>query len=179
MREIRAGRSTPGLQPQHLALVKAAAEICAAKLDGAEVGSTQLQFEPQAAAQPGNYRFDIGTAGASTLVAQTVLLPLCLAGGASHVQITGGTHVPHAPSAEYLSEVYLLALKEAGFAVRAEYGRAGFFPKGGGDLRLIIGGLGDPAPIALTERGKRCTLKAYVVSAELPDHVGQRGASTI
>src|SRR5258708_20357756 len=115
MREIRAGRSTPGLQPQHLALVKAAAEICAAKLDGADVGSTQLHFEPQMPVQPGNYRFDIGTAGASTLVAQTVLLPLCLAGGTSRIEVTGGTHVPHAPTAEYFSEVYLLVLKEAAF----------------------------------------------------------------
>src|SRR5258705_11810294 len=98
---IRAGRSKPGLQPQHLASVKAIAEICAAKLDGAEVGSTHLQFEPQTSTHPGSYHFDIGTAGASTLVAQTVLLPLCLAGGASHVQITGGTHVPHAPPVEY------------------------------------------------------------------------------
>jgi RNA 3'-terminal phosphate cyclase (ATP) len=177
--DIRAGRPKPGLQPQHLAAVKATAEICGAKLHGADIGSTHLQFEPQASVRPGEYQFEIGTAGASTLVAQTVLLPLCLAGGTSHVQVTGGTHVPHAPPAEYLSEVYLLALKEAGFAVRAEYRRAGFFPKGGGDLRIITGGLGEPAPIALTERGKRCTLKAYVVMAELPDHVAHRGAATI
>src|SRR6266480_3809328 len=64
---IRAGRSKPGLQPQHLAAVKAAAEICAATVEGAAIGSGSLRFAPQSAPTAGNYRFDVGTAGASTL----------------------------------------------------------------------------------------------------------------
>src|SRR4051812_35084485 len=73
---IRAGRSKPGLQPQHLAAVRAAASICAAELEGDEKGSTQLRFRPQAAVSPGRYHFDIGTAGATTLVFQTLFVPL-------------------------------------------------------------------------------------------------------
>src|SRR5947208_3416739 len=72
---VRARRSKPGLQPQHLAAVRAAASICSANLEGAAVGSTRFVFEPRAEVQAGEYRFDIGTAGAATLVAQTVLLP--------------------------------------------------------------------------------------------------------
>src|ERR1051325_8025003 len=63
---IRAGRTKPGLQPQHLAAVNAAAAICSAKLEGAHVGSVQLSFEPAAAVKPGGYRFEIATAGAAT-----------------------------------------------------------------------------------------------------------------
>jgi RNA 3'-terminal phosphate cyclase (ATP) len=176
---IRAGRSKPGLQPQHLMAVRAAAELCAANLEGANIGSTRLEFEPQSPVAAGNYRFEIGTAGATTLVAQTLILPLCLARGVSRVEIVGGTHVPHAPPVEFLQRAYLLALKEFGFACRAEYDRAGFFPKGGGNLTIFIGASGTPATIDLSKRGRLCSLKAYVITSELPDHVGFRGMSAI
>src|SRR2546421_9248624 len=73
---IRAKRTRPGLQPQHLAAVKAAAEICGARLEGAAFGSTGLVFTPTTEVQAGNYRFDMGTAGSAPLVVQTVLIPL-------------------------------------------------------------------------------------------------------
>src|SRR3954471_741800 len=73
---IRARRSRPGLQPQHLTAVRAAAAVCAAHLAGDAVGSSFLRFAPQAPPQPGQYLFDIGTAGATPLVLQTALLPL-------------------------------------------------------------------------------------------------------
>src|SRR5206468_3020950 len=89
---IRAKRAKPGLQPQHLAAVKAAAEICGAQLEGANVGSTRLVFTPATDVQSGDYRFDIGTAGSAPLVVQAVLIPLALTGKPSSVTVTGGTH---------------------------------------------------------------------------------------
>src|SRR5215212_547961 len=65
---VRAGRAKPGLQPQHLMAVHAAAQLCAARLEGAEKGSTKFRFEPKSPVRPGSYRFDIGTAGATPLV---------------------------------------------------------------------------------------------------------------
>src|SRR5438309_2133306 len=73
---VRAGRSKPGLQPQHLMAVKAAAELCGAKLKGDAVGSVQFEFRPRTPVQGKSYEFDIGTAGATGLVYQTVFLPL-------------------------------------------------------------------------------------------------------
>src|SRR5438477_12037193 len=73
---IRARRSRPGLQPQHLTAVRAAATLCDAQMSGDSVGSTHLRFGPQTRARQGDYRFDIGTAGATPLVAQTILMPL-------------------------------------------------------------------------------------------------------
>src|SRR5215831_17954922 len=94
---IRAGRSKPGLQPQHLMSVQAAAKIGQAKLRGASRGSSDLTFEPRTVTA-GNYRFDIGTAGATSLVLQTIALPLALRGGApSHATLIGGTHVSTSP----------------------------------------------------------------------------------
>lgn len=43
---IRAGRAKPGLLRQHLTAVKAAAEICRATVEGAELGSQRLLFRP-------------------------------------------------------------------------------------------------------------------------------------
>ena len=175
---IRAGRSKPGLKPQHLAAVKAAAAISAAQTDGAEVGSERLWFAPQCQAVPGDYHFTIGTAGAATLVAQTVLLPLALANSPSRVTITGGTHVPFAPTTDYLEHVYLAALRRHGIVANFSMPTAGFFPKGGGEIVLEI------RPSSLTsiprmQPGKLRGVTAYIVTAGLPATVGKRGAEAV
>src|SRR5688572_22953512 len=100
---IRANRPVPGLRPQHLAAVRAAALVSGAKVGGAFDGSPDLRFEPGPLV-PGDFRFEIATAGALTLVMQTVLGPLARAGGEkSRVTVTGGTHVPASPSFDYLA----------------------------------------------------------------------------
>src|SRR6516162_8157948 len=64
LRNVRARRSRPGLQPQHLMSVRAAAAVGQAQTRGASRGSTDLVFEPGAVV-PGKYDFPIGTAGAT------------------------------------------------------------------------------------------------------------------
>lgn len=176
---VRARRTKPGLQPQHLTSVKAAASLCGAWTEGAEVGSTRFRFEPHSQVNAGNYRFDIGTAGATALVAQTVLVPLALQGGDSKVAIIGGTHVPHSPVADYLARVALPAFVMGGLSASLKYERAGFFPKGGGQLEVRINGSPQLRPITMVERGKLTKLTAYIVTSSLPEHVASRGAETI
>ena len=53
---IRGKRPKPGLMRQHLTCVKAAAEVCGAGVEGAEMGSTELVFTPGKIAA-GDYRF--------------------------------------------------------------------------------------------------------------------------
>ena len=86
MSRIRARRDRPGLRPQHLAAVQAAMQVSGAQVAGDRVGSTEIRFRP-GPVQPGDYLFDIGTAGATALVLQTLLLPLALADGNSSVII--------------------------------------------------------------------------------------------
>ena len=86
---IRARRDKPGLKPQHLKAVEAAAAISGARVQGAQLHSQTLSFEPGGVAA-GSYRFDIGTAGSATLVLQTLFLPLSFAGAASWVAPTDG-----------------------------------------------------------------------------------------
>ena len=176
---VRGRRAKPGLQPQHLASVRAAAALCDAVVSGDAVGSTFLSFAPQAPVKPGEYRFDIGTAGAATLVVQTVLVPLALARGDSKVTVTGGTHVPHSPPIEYLEAVYLPALRRAGLDAALSYSAAGFYPRGGGQVEVEISACAALQPLDLNERGRLENLRAFVVTSNLPAHVAERGAATI
>src|SRR4051812_40459633 len=55
---IRAGRSKPGLQAQHLTGVRAAAAISRAAVVGEGIGSTAIRFKPHGL-HPGEYLFDV------------------------------------------------------------------------------------------------------------------------
>src|SRR4030042_4829163 len=64
---IRRSRQKPGLMPQHLTCVRAAQLISNAKIAGDKQGSTELSFSP-GEIKTGDYVFDIGTAGSTSLV---------------------------------------------------------------------------------------------------------------
>jgi RNA 3'-terminal phosphate cyclase (ATP) len=130
---IRAGRARAGLRPQHLAAVRASAMLCSARVAGAVEGSLELRFEP-GAPEAGQYRFEIGTAGAATLVLQTVLPPLALAASRSRVEVVGGTHVPASPSFHFLSSHWSALVARLGLSVGFGLVRAGFYPPGGGEV---------------------------------------------
>lgn len=176
---IRAGRDKPGLKAQHLAAVRAAAAVCAAETEGAEIGSTQLSFTPHAPVAAGVYHFDIGTAGAATLVAQTVLPLLAFASGPSRVTVTGGTHVAFAPPAEHLSEVFLPFVAEHGMDAEITLQSFGFMPRGGGVLTLTTPGSSHLHPFTLVERGPIQAVTAHILTAGLPAEVGKRGAAAV
>ena len=113
---IRARRRTPGLAPQHLAGVRSLAALCGAEVKGASIGSSRVDFAPGGPVQPGEYVFDVsalsgqGSAGAVTLLLQTVLWPLLYAQDESHLTLRGGTHVAWSPPADYIRDVLLPTL---------------------------------------------------------------------
>jgi RNA 3'-terminal phosphate cyclase (ATP) len=137
LRNIRAGRSKPGLAAQHLKSVLAAAEVGQANVKGASLGSSSLDFEP-GAVQAGNYHFRIGTAGATSLVLHTVYLPLALAKEASTVTIEGGTHVSHSPCFHFLDRTWRSCMELLGVFVSLHMERPGFYPRGGGRIQAEI-----------------------------------------
>ncbi|MDD5095992.1 MAG: RNA 3'-terminal phosphate cyclase [Candidatus ainarchaeum sp.] len=134
---IRAKRDKPGLRPQHLMAAKAVRSVARGTLEGAEENSHELSYTPSGIIG-GKYEFNIGTAGSSILVAQTVLPLLLSASKPSEVKITGGTHNPKAPSYDYFDRVFLPALNSMGCSVEAEMLRAGYYPSGGGEIRLKV-----------------------------------------
>lgn len=178
IQNIRAKRSKPGLQPQHLMAVKAAADLCAAELTGADKGSTILVFEPTKKVEAGDYRFEINTAGSAPLVAQTVIMPLVLTGQRSTVSITGGTHNPMAPSSDYLERVYAPALREMGVSITIESPRAGFYPAGGGEINIELTGSSSLFPISKLER-LPLRLEAIITTYALGNNVFNRARETI
>ncbi|MGD8699159.1 MAG: RNA 3'-terminal phosphate cyclase [Gemmatimonadales bacterium] len=138
---IRAGRPRPGLAPQHVKAVEAVAELCGARVEGLERSSTEVSFEP-GEMKPGVFSFDIGTAGSTTLLLQTLLLPCLMHPGEFEFRLTGGTDVPWSPPADYMKHVTLRALASFG-AGELNMHRRGYYPKGGGRiLARLLGGSG-------------------------------------
>ncbi len=173
IRNIRAGRKKPGLRPQHLMGVKALAMVTSARVEGAELGSVRLYFEPRQL-KGGTYALDIGTAGSTGLVLQAMMPGLLLADGPSRLTITGGTHVPWSPCFHYLNEVFVAALKEMGCSVSLELVRWGWYPKGGGRVVASISPVAKLGAMERTSRGKLNDI--YVLSAvsNLPRTIGER-----
>lgn len=170
---IRAARQAPGLRPQHLIAVHAAAQIGNARVEGDRVGSERLIFTP-GVVQPGHYHFDIGTAGATTLVVQTVLLPLAMAQGPSQLTITGGTHVPWSPSFHYLDWHWRYFLGRIGIPFELTMRRAGFYPQGGGEVMATIAGNAVPHAISLARRGVLRRISGLSAVANLTQAIAER-----
>jgi RNA 3'-terminal phosphate cyclase (ATP) len=175
---IRANRENPGLRRQHLTAVKAAARICNAEVDGAELESRDLTFRP-GRLMAGDYSFDIGTAGSCTLVFQTVLPALLTAAGESRVRILGGTHNNGAPPFDFLARSFLPLLARLGANVELTLVSYGFYPRGGGEIRARIVPAQQLGALQLPARGRllRGFAEAYV--AAIPLHVAQRELEVI
>ncbi len=134
---IRKGRPNPGLAAQHLTGLLAAAEMCNAKLRGAALGSETIEFHPQKI-RGGKYTFDVGTAGAVTLVLQTILPIAMFAERESTLEISGGTDVRMAPTISFFQEILNYYLTKIGAHVIIENVEHGFYPKGGGSVRVRV-----------------------------------------
>ena len=170
---IRLNRDRPGLRPQHLIALRSAARISKAIVSGDRVGSTAITFEP-GPALPGDYLFDIGTAGATALVMQTLLLPLALADGSSTVRIHGGTHVPWSPCFHYLDLNWRPLLNRIGIAFELELQMAGFYPQGGGQIAAYIPGGSRIHGLRLCARGRLLGIRGVSAVADLPREIAER-----
>lgn len=171
--KIRAGRKRPGLLRQHLTAVLAAARISNAEVRGAEINATELSFLPQDVV-PGDYQFSIGTAGSTMLVLQTVLPVLMLAKGASMLTLEGGTHNPAAPPYDYVERVYLPLLRRMGARVGCELVSAGFFPAGGGVVKISIEAPVELHTLDLRQRGQIVRRSARGLVSNLPQSIAER-----
>jgi RNA 3'-terminal phosphate cyclase (ATP) len=170
--QIRAKRDKPGLAPQHLAAVKAVAEICSAQVEGLALRAQTLTFMP-GKIRSGNFRFDIGTAGSITLLLQALLPVLISASGPSQMTVTGGTDVRAAPPLDYFSNVLLRLLRTMGVEAQLETRRRGYYPRGGGEVEIRI----MPArlkPLQIESCGALTALRGVAHVANLPAHIVER-----
>jgi len=172
---IRAARRNPGLARQHLVCVEAACGICDAKCYGATLASKVLDFQP-GRMRGGDFFFDIGSAGSASLVIQTILPALFLAGQPCTVTVTGGTYNPMAPPFDFFSETFLPAIAAAGFRADCRLIRPGFFPAGGGKIAINIQPWekNENRKIDFCGPAEQAKIYARIYTAKLPDRVAQR-----
>jgi RNA 3'-terminal phosphate cyclase (ATP) len=170
---VRARRAKPGLMRQHLTALNAAAEISRAEVIGAAIGAREVTFRP-GRARGGSYSFSVGTAGSATLVLQTVLPALMLAGEPSALILEGGTHNPRSPPFEFLARAFLPLLRRMGPRVDAVLEKPGFYPAGGGRIRAAISPVAALRRIDLLERGEIRSLQGKAVVAALPESIADR-----
>lgn len=134
---IRGNRPEPGLKPQHLTGVETIAEICSAETDGVEAGAEALEFRPGSPAG-GNYEAAIGTAGAVTLLFDTVLPLAATLERPLTLTATGGTEVKWAPPLSTYRAVKLALCRQFGLQAFVSRQRTGFYPAGGGAATLWL-----------------------------------------
>ena len=175
---IRGARPNPGLQAQHLLAVNATAELCGARVSGAQKGSVEIEFTPGRIQPPPVWRLDVGTAGSVMLVLQALLPCLARAGHPVELTLTGGTNNPWAPTFEYFRWTLIPSIAKMGVAVTAELISRGFYPKGGGQLRVQTQPAERIRPMSLLQRGSARRVWGIAYSSNLPEHIVQRmGAS--
>jgi RNA 3'-terminal phosphate cyclase (ATP) len=170
---IRKNRRKPGLMPQHLTCVKAAQCVTAAEVKGNYPGSAEFFFSP-GKVQAGSFSFDIGTAGSTSLVLQTLIPALAFSGNKTRVSLTGGTHVPFSPSFYFLSEVFLRFLEQIGIRIHLSISSYGFYPRGGGRIQADIFPAEKITPLLKNGRGNVLGLTGHSGVGNLPFAIAER-----
>lgn len=187
--KIRAGRRKPGLMRQHLACVRAAQQISGAEVQGGSISSQKLVFKPkpasklkakQGASENGHtedenrYAFSVGSAGSTSLIFQTVFLPLALSDSATEVVFSGGTHNDLAPSYDFLTRSFLPVLEKMGYRVTTEIDSYGFQPVGQGQWRACIEPVEGLVPFECSTRGELLSAGCVALGSQIPEHVNSR-----
>jgi len=167
LERVRHARLKPGLRPQHREALRAAAQLCDAAVEGAEVGSPAVEFRPRRPAAPCDLALDIGTAGSAPLLFQTVCWPLALAGAESRLRLRGGTHLAQSPSFHYLALVFAPAAARLGFRFDLELQAAGFYPEGGGEMTAVVHPAHAMPPLDLRHRGTLREVDVLAMAAGL------------
>lgn len=170
---IRARRKRPGLMRQHLTALRAAAQLGRAEVSGDALGSTEISFAPKGL-EPGEHHFAVGTAGSTSLVLQTVLPALLTAPRPSTLVLEGGTHNPLAPCYDFLERAFVPLVNRMGPRVSMALERAGFYPAGGGLVRVEVRPAPRLEPLALLERGARVSRSVTAIVSGLPVEVAKR-----
>lgn len=131
---IRKNRSNPGLRAQHLKCVHAAQELSNAQVMGDKLHSTKLSFKP-GKIQPQTLSVDIGTAGSTTLLIQSIL-PACITSEKkTRLRIRGGTDTKWSIPIDYLVNVFFPRIN---VKIKINEITRGYYPKGGGFVDINV-----------------------------------------
>ncbi len=139
-------------------------------MEGAEVGADNIYYYPGNQLHAGEFNWDIGTAGSTTMLALTVI-PLVLYGrNPCLMTIQGGLFQDFAPSALHLQKVLLPLIRRMGAEIDLRILRPGYVPKGQGRLSLGVNALKQPlTPLTLVTQGNLKGLHAISLASHLDE----------
>jgi RNA 3'-terminal phosphate cyclase (ATP) len=165
---IRGRRQKPGLRAQHLRGIEATAHICEGSLEGAEIGSKEIRFEPGTVIHGGTFTWDIGTAGSTTMLALSIIPLALFADRPSHHTITGGLFQDFAPSIYHVQYVLLPLLQRMGINVHIKIKQPGYVPRGNGRIEVNVAPMKKHIkPLTLTDHGKITGVRGIALSSLL------------
>lgn len=174
---IRKGRPKPGLMAQHLTGVKIAGEFCNADIRGLTLGSTEIEFIPKSF-NVSDREIDIGTAGSISLLLQTLMPLLIFSKNPVTLEIIGGTAGLGAPTIQFLKYITFPILSKLGMKIpQVEIFKEGFYPRGGGKIKIKFEPIKKLNSVQLSERGKVKSIKGISIAGKLPKHIADRQAS--
>ena len=177
IQNIRQRRDKPGLRAQHLKVIQACAEMCHGVVENAAVGSKEITYIPREKFKGGEYHWDIGTAGSTTMFAQALLPLACFAEKPSKFRLEGGLFQDFAPSAYHMKSILLPLLKKMGIQAELEIIRPGYVPKGKGIIEIEVEPIEKLKPFNLIEQGKITSINGIALSSHLEEKkVSQRMA---
>jgi len=174
VKNIRAKRPNPGLKRQHITAIEAVRKICNGEAEGLEEGSLSITFRP-GKIEGGEHVLSIGTAGSITLVLQACILPSIFAEDEVRLVIRGGTDVKWAPPWDYFQHVFLPLLRKMNVRIEGGLKRRGYYPKGGGEVKVTIKPCAELNPIDFGEDGRgEMNIKGIVNISSLPLRIAER-----
>ena len=167
-------KATPsGLCRPALALIRAAAMICNAELEGNEIGSRRLIFRPKTVLA-GSYEFQLPLAQGLSQVLLCLLPALMKLEESSSLALQGATHDPGSPSTDFLSRVFIPVLEQVGPSLRVKVERPGFFPAGGGKVTAEIKPSASTSSWEIFDGGRLLKNSATILLAHESKKLAQR-----
>lgn len=178
IRDIRGNRSEPGLKKQHLTAIKSVKRLCNAETEGLSLESTELVFRPREN-DFGGLDVDVGTAGSTCLVLDTLLPVTSCFESEAAFEVSGGTEVKWSPTGLHYSYVKMPLLRKTGFEADFSVERRGFYPQGRGRIKLEFREWKQES-IKLVDRGELEEIVVYSIESEClaSRDVAERQAST-
>ncbi|MHA1754326.1 MAG: RNA 3'-terminal phosphate cyclase [Candidatus Odinarchaeia archaeon] len=172
---IRKKRKNPGLRPQHMMAIKILSKLTESELKGVKEGSMEIEYLPKRKIAK-NMKFDVGTAGSIPLLIQAITPYMIFLDKPITIEFIGGTNVRWSPPIDYLQRVFVPLLNKMNIKLKIELLKRGFYPKGGGRVKLSSEPVDYIKPINLDKNQKLKQISGISYASNLPIHVVKRQA---
>lgn len=163
---IRKNRKTPGLKAQHLTAIKILQRMCNATVEGASIGSTTLKFTPNKI-QNVTLSESVGTAGSISLILQVLIPIAAICKTKLDLTIKGGTDGKWSPTIDYTQYVLRETYSRMGIKFVMKVIQRGYYPKGGGIVKINVTPAKEIIPISLKKRVTK-TVNLFCSYSKLP-----------